>query len=195
MTSQDQFASYEHAGVRTAVELVNALVIDRAYGREGATPNPLPILSAHFAEDATWPPVQPGDLEALTAVAHRLRTVIELLVKEDIDAAAAAINDLLSEHPAHPHLSKDDGRWRLHHHPATASLIPMVTAITAEAMGRLISIDENFRLGICLADVCDRVFFDVSKNGSRRFCSASCQNRAKTAAFRRRKSEGAPPVG
>jgi predicted RNA-binding Zn ribbon-like protein len=30
------------------------------------------------------------------------------------------------------------------------------------------------------------VFIDVSKNGSRRFCSTTCQNRVKAAAFRGR---------
>ena len=34
---------------------------------------------------------------------------------------------------------------------------------------------------------CGRVFLDVSKNGSRRFCSVTCQNRVKAAAFRQRR--------
>jgi predicted RNA-binding Zn ribbon-like protein len=41
-------------------------------------------------------------------------------------------------------------------------------------------------LGTCDSDDCDRVFLDESKNGSRRFCSTTCQNRVKPAAFRRR---------
>ena len=35
-----------------------------------------------------------------------------------------------------------------------------------------------------------RVYVDVSRNGRRRFCSTSCQNRVKTAAFRARKVTG-----
>ncbi|MPZ28052.1 MAG: hypothetical protein GEV12_16990 [Micromonosporaceae bacterium] len=46
------------------------------------------------------------------------------------------------------------------------------------------------RLGTCGADDCDRVFLDGSKNGSRRFCSITCQNRVKAAAFRRRRAAG-----
>jgi predicted RNA-binding Zn ribbon-like protein len=42
------------------------------------------------------------------------------------------------------------------------------------------------RLGICTAPACDRVFVDASRNGTRRYCSTSCQNRVKTAAFRAR---------
>jgi len=42
------------------------------------------------------------------------------------------------------------------------------------------------RLGVCTAPRCDRVFVDTSRNGTRRYCSTSCQNRVKTAAFRAR---------
>jgi predicted RNA-binding Zn ribbon-like protein len=34
--------------------------------------------------------------------------------------------------------------------------------------------------------MCDRVFVDVSRNGTRRFCSETCQNRVKVAAHRAR---------
>jgi predicted RNA-binding Zn ribbon-like protein len=64
----------------------------------------------------------------------------------------------------------------------------MWTSITAEAVARLIGAGEQARLGICTADGCDRVFVDASRNGSRRFCSTTCQNRVKTAAFRRRRA-------
>jgi predicted RNA-binding Zn ribbon-like protein len=40
------------------------------------------------------------------------------------------------------------------------------------------------RLGVCTAPYCDRVYADKSRNGSRRFCSTTCQNRVKAAAFR-----------
>ena len=44
------------------------------------------------------------------------------------------------------------------------------------------------RLGVCSAPECDRVFVDVSRNGTRRFCSTACQNRVKAAAHRARRS-------
>jgi predicted RNA-binding Zn ribbon-like protein len=109
-----------------------------------------------------------------------------------VDAAADHLNGLLAAHPAHPHLAKDDGRWRLHHHPADAALVPMATAICADALGRLIGAGAASRLGTCDSDRCDRVFLDGSKNASRRFCSTTCQNRVKAAAFRRRHTIGSP---
>jgi predicted RNA-binding Zn ribbon-like protein len=47
------------------------------------------------------------------------------------------------------------------------------------------------RFGTCEGTGCGRVFLDVSKNGSRRFCSLACQNRVKAAAYRSRRSAGA----
>ena len=46
--------------------------------------------------------------------------------------------------------------------------------------------DLHDRLGVCTAPRCDRVYVDTSRNGTRRYCSTSCQNRVKTAAFRAR---------
>jgi predicted RNA-binding Zn ribbon-like protein len=69
----------------------------------------------------------------------------------------------------------------------------MWTATCAEALARLIGAGNADRLGSCEREGCDRVFVDVSKNGSRRFCSTACQNRVKVAAFRRRSRPGAGP--
>ena len=104
------------------------------------------------------------------------------------DAAARRLNALLARHPASPHLAKEDGIWRLHHHPADAPLLPMWTSICAEALARMIGAQAAHRLGVCNATNCDRVFADTTRNASRRFCSVACQNRTKTAAFRQRQA-------
>jgi predicted RNA-binding Zn ribbon-like protein len=46
--------------------------------------------------------------------------------------------------------------------------------------------EESGRLGVCTAARCDRVYVDISRNATRRFCSTTCQNRVKAAAFRER---------
>ena len=96
---------------------------------------------------------------------------------------------MLASHPAHPHLAKERGRWRLHHHPVEAGPAPMWTAICAEGLARAIGAGDAHRLGSCAGSDCERLFYDASKNASRRFCSTTCQNRIKTAAFRRRAKE------
>jgi len=125
------------------------------------------------------------------ALAVELREVFRTLDRGDVDGAATRLNVLLSAHPAHPHLAKEGGQWRLHHHPVDAALVPMCTAICAEGMARMIGTGHGERLGTCAATDCDRVFIDLSKNASRRFCSTTCQNRMKAAAFRQRRATGA----
>ena len=110
----------------------------------------------------------------------------------DVDGAAARLNQLLAEHPAHPHLAKEHGQWRLHHHPADAALVPMYTSICAEGLARMIGAGAVTASARARAPACDRVYVDVSKNASRRFCSTTCQNRVKAAAFRRRQERVHP---
>jgi predicted RNA-binding Zn ribbon-like protein len=191
VTGQRDFGSYEDAGAVIAVDLVNELALDHAFGRPAPRTDPFAAIQRVLAID---PPsaaqLRERDVPGFLALARRLREVFGALARCDVDAAAGRLNDLLAAHPAHPHLAKDDGHWRLHHHPADAALVPMATAITAEGMGRMIGAGAGSRLGTCSSDDCDRVFLDGSKNASRRFCSTTCQNRVKAAAFRRRARSG-----
>ena len=188
MTGQKLFASDDQAGVRAAVDLVNAVALEHAAGRPADTGDPLSRLATALAGD---PPslaaLGPDDVPAFLVLAGRLRSVFDDLRDGDVDAAAGRLNDLLADHPAQPHLAREDGRWRLHHHPLDAALVPMWTSICAEGLARAIGDGHAERLGSCAGTDCDRVFLDASKNASRRFCSTACQNRTKAAAFRRRR--------
>ena len=149
--------------------------------------DPFAVLAALLAVD---PPSTEGlrrhHVTAFHALSLRLREIIEFLDRRDVDDAALRINELLVEYPARPHLAKEDGQWRLHHHPIEAELVAMWSAITADALARLIGAGRAERAGICEAEGCSNAFIDGSKNGTRRFCSTTCQNRVKAASFRRR---------
>jgi predicted RNA-binding Zn ribbon-like protein len=181
------FSSYEDSGVVVAVDLVNELALERAFGRPVAAADPLEVLRQILAIDpASAARLRRRDVPGFVALARRLREIFVDLHGGDVDAAAGRLNALLATHPAHPHLAKEHGSWRLHHHPTDAALVPMCTAICAEGMARMLGAGDGTRLGTCDSDDCDRVFLDGSKNASRRFCSTACQNRVKAAAFRRR---------
>jgi CGNR zinc finger protein/putative stress-induced transcription regulator len=188
VTGQVMLDSYANdPGVVTALALVNALTLRHAYGRLVSAVEPQPAIVGILEID---PPslarFRPGDAPGFTELARHLRRIVDDLGRGDVDAAAGRLNTFLADHPAHPHLAKEDGRWRLHHHPADVALVPMWTSICMEALARLIGGGFPDRIGLCGAPACERAFADVSKNGSRRFCSASCQNRVKAAAFRHR---------
>lgn len=65
----------------------------------------------------------------------------------------------------------------------------VVLASAAIALHAQLTGHEPDRLGTCTAVRCADVFVDASPGGHRRFCSITCQNRTRVAAFRRRKSE------
>ncbi len=186
VTGQDPFDRYVNAGV--AVALVNALAIDYAFGRPASGPEPYVALQDVLEE---WDPpsaalLRNKDVPAFMALAQRVRGIFADLHRGDVDSAAGQVNELLVAHSAQPHLAKEVGQWRLHHHPVDAALLPMVTAVCAEGLAHMIGTDAVNRLGTCESNHCERVFLDKSKNASRRFCSETCQNRVKAAAFRRR---------
>ena len=190
MTGQEQFDSYDEINLQIAVNLVNELTVEHAFGRPAERPDPFDAIAMVLAIDPPFPALDQADVPAFVALAQQLRDVFENLDRGDLDAAANHLNELLAAHPAHPHLAMDHGHWRLHHHPVDAALVPQATAVCAEAMARMLDAGAASRFGTCDAELCDRVFFDGSKNGSRRFCSTTCQNRVKAAAFRRRQRPG-----
>ena len=187
VTGQVELDRHADAGVLTSVDLVNGLAVDLAYGRPAAVQNARDVIAAVLAVD---PPslamFTDTDRPGIVALAHVLGEVFASVARGDLDGAATRLNNLLAAHPAHPHLAQERGQWRLHHHPVETTLVPMCTAICAEGMARMIGAGQGGRLGTCGATDCDRVFIDVSKNASRRFCSTTCQNRVKAAAFRHR---------
>ena len=179
--------SYKDAGLLVSAELVNELA---AHDEPSA---PLPARQAIAALSrilAIDPPsvaqLSQAQVPAFVALARRIRSVFADLKGRDLDAAAGTLNGLLAAHPAHPHLAKERGAWRLHHHPHDAPLVPMWTAICAAGLAEMIGEGEAQRLGTCEREDCGRVYVDVSKNASRRFCSLTCQNRVKVATFRER---------
>jgi predicted RNA-binding Zn ribbon-like protein len=184
MTGQWHFDRYADAGMQVAVDLVNVLVVEPP-PPEASTPA---IADALAVDPPSVDRLQARHGQAFVELARRLREVLDRIDDGDVDAAAELLNVMLADHPAHPHLAKEDGAWRLHHHPADLALVPMWTAICAEALARLIATGQAGRLGICDADDCDRAYLDRSRNASRRFCSTTCQNRVKAAAFRARRA-------
>ena len=93
----------------------------------------------------------------------------------------------LRDYRAAPELSRHDGEpWHLHYRSTAAGLATEWGAGCAVGLAVVLDGQATGRLGVCRAGCCDRVFVDVSRNASRRFCSEACLNRTKVAAFRAR---------
>ena len=185
MTGKVKLDSYKDAGVLVSIELVNELVVGWEEGR--APRDAIATLKRILAVDAdSVAALKPAHARGFAGLAQELHRIFSDLDRGGVDAAATRLNGLLAKSPAHPHLAKEDGSWRLHHHPADAPLLPMWSAICAEGLASVISAGRAARLGICERSECGSAYVDLTRNASRRFCCLNCQNRVKVAAFRQR---------
>jgi predicted RNA-binding Zn ribbon-like protein len=191
VTGQVNFNSHTDTVVKMAVALVNLLTPgeDRSRAYEPPTgAERADKLNALFKSADSRAVVTSATAEAFTPVAEGLRTVFTAVAAGDIDGAAHQVNDLLAATGAHPALERHDGEpWHIHFHSADeTSLAKGWEAGCATGLAIVLGGELYERLGVCTAPHCDRVYVDVSRNGSKRFCSTACQNRVKAAAFRER---------
>ena len=181
------FNSHTDAVVQAAVGLVNLLTPGFRRGREYEPPSgdtateavAEVLRSAGGRRAPSW-----EEAMSLSFVAADLRAVF---AAGSVDEAAHLINEMLSRTGARPMLERHDGEpWHMHFHAADESLVNGWAAGCATGLAVVLSGELYDRLGVCTASRCDRVYVDTSRNGTRRYCSTSCQNRVKTAAFRAR---------
>lgn len=179
------------AVVAVAVGLVNALTAGDARGRPYLVPSgdqlPAAVSAALRAGRPDARDVTTEEAQEFAAVARVLRAVFEAVARDQLDEAASEVNALLARTGSRPRLDRhDDEPWHLHFHGADDSLVTGWAAGCATGLAVVLGSYLHGRLGVCTAGRCDRVYVDTSRNGTRRFCSTTCQNRVKTAAFRAR---------
>jgi predicted RNA-binding Zn ribbon-like protein len=191
------FNSHTDAVLAVAVALVNVLTPGCAHGRPYQPPSgdqrAGAARDALNADGATRErPVSVAEADELAGVAAELRQIFELVADHDADRAATGVNRLLARTGAHPYLEKHDQEpWHLHFHGTDDALATGWAAGCAAGLAVVLGGPEWGRLGVCTAPRCDRVYVDTSRNGTRRFCSTTCQNRVKAATFRERKGPSA----
>ena len=191
------FNSHTDAVLAVSVALVNGLTPGCAHGRPYRPPaGDQRAEAARAALNADGVardrPVSAAEADELAGVAAELRHVFEAVAAGEVDQAAAGVNALLARTGAHPYLDRhDDELWHLHFHGTDDGLATGWAAGCAAGLAVVLGGPEWHRLGVCTAPRCDRVYVDISRNGARRFCSTTCQNRVKAATFRERKAESA----
>jgi predicted RNA-binding Zn ribbon-like protein len=139
-----------------------------------------------FARTWHWTGVRTGTPAELAAV-RELRPTLAQFWATDKDTAVAVVNRVLRESHALPQLVKHDQLdYHVHATGPEAPLAERMAVEAAMAMADVIRADELGRLRVCGGGDCDDVYVDLSKNRSRRFCDATCGNRANVAAYRAR---------
>lgn len=188
--------------VEAAMELANA-VADRPPRDESSERDEAPagdddaaqlasalrrILVAHdFVRAQTATDAELAELADRAVVLARL---VERLPEGDLADVVEQINQQLQSSAIAPSLSAHDG-FALHIHWTGAST-PFAHQIAVDvlmALAQTLCDDGLDRFGRCAADGCDRVFYDTTRNHSRRFCAdPRCASRTHTAAHRSRRA-------
>ena len=127
-----------------------------------------------------------AELASLQSLRPRLRAML-LASRDDM---VTLVNEALDESRLTPHLVRhDDADWHLHAVADDNPLAERVLIETSMAVIDVIRTDEGSRITVCDDDTCEALALDLSRNRSKRYCSATCANRNAVAAYRARRAE------
>ncbi|MGW0394375.1 CGNR zinc finger domain-containing protein [Streptomyces sp. NPDC003042] len=150
------------------------------------------LLARHGEHPADLAPQAFGEADAaeLRAAARRMALV---LAESDEDRAAEALNALLEECGTRPRLTRHDGHpWHLHVDRGDgAGWSDWFLASGALVLAQLLTEYGRIAWGACAAPGCGRLFLATGPGSARRYCSTTCGARARVAAHRRRRRDGA----
>jgi predicted RNA-binding Zn ribbon-like protein len=126
--------------------------------------------------------------EAELRAVRRTRSLLREVWTLPRDDAVVVVNRMLRDGRALPYLARhDDYDWHLHATDPDAPLAVRMEVEAAFALIDVIRMNETGRLRVCAADDCTGLFVDLSRNGSKRFCTVRCGNRMNMIAHRSRK--------
>ena len=178
--------------------------IPRVAASEDSTPYPDTALLAGLLAGSgvrSCPPELLTD-HALTKIADRLHHVF---AAADLTDRVALIAELLTETAVSPALTlpgndadpDQETDPSTQAHPAATWQIPAprhaLLAAAALTLRHQLAEHDPARIGVCTGRRCADAFIDASPSGQRRFCSVTCQNRARIAAWRYRRTDQATP--
>ncbi|WP_420451888.1 CGNR zinc finger domain-containing protein [Ilumatobacter sp.] len=105
-------------------------------------------------------------------------------------AAASRVTEELTELPINPSIvDHGDIGPHIHWTPPTARFDDQMMADVMMALAQEICDNGTIRFGTCDASGCDHLFYDSTRNRSKRFCAdPRCASRTHTASHRRRRS-------
>lgn len=128
---------------------------------------------------------------SIDRVDERVGAMVERLVAlpgSQPEPTVGWINEQLAGIHITPLLTDHDGAdLHLHWTPSSATFDDQVVADFLMALAQEVCDHGTTRFGNCAASDCDHLFYDVTRNGSRRFCAdPRCASRTHTADHRKR---------
>ncbi|MFE2377286.1 CGNR zinc finger domain-containing protein [Streptomyces sp. NPDC059398] len=192
-------ACYDSSAVQTAVDLANTLKPVKGEDALGTVAQLRDFLAGHpgigpaeRASTAGTPRPDPRsrinrtDLAEVRAVRATVRAVLEQAAA-DPAGTAVLINDELRRSRATLVLRNDHDRWWTEAVSDTDRCSAHLATTTLGALASVIAALGPARLGMCAGQACRGTFVDLSRNGSKQFCTRTCAHRASVAAYRSRR--------
>lgn len=144
-----------------------------------------------FLAEAGFSRAENASQASVSRLTSRLKTLTPLfrsLPGLEEPVAAARVNEELTELPVSPSVvDHDEVGLHIHWTPATATFDDQVITDILMALAQEICDNGVIRFGVCSATDCDRLFYDGTRNRSKRFCSdPRCASRTHTADHRAR---------
>ncbi|TWV41910.1 hypothetical protein FRZ03_20215 [Streptomyces misionensis] len=189
-------AYYSPLVVQTAVDLANTLRPVKGEDTLESVEQLRDFLDDHPAAERPTSAANRGtglrhltraDLAEVRALRETVRKVLERANADAVEAAAL-INDGLRRSRATPVLRHEDGRWWTEVTSDTDRCAAHLAATTLSALASVIATLGPARLGVCAGPTCRATFVDLSRNGSKQYCTRTCSHRASVAAYRSRRS-------
>jgi predicted RNA-binding Zn ribbon-like protein len=162
------------------VDLVNAL----SDARDGDAADVRGVLHDHGFTQAKG-----ASAASIRRVESQMNPLLDTLTAlPTADPDPTWINEKLAERQITPSLTAHDGAGlHIHWTPTSAAFDEQVIADILMALAQEICDHGTQRFGTCAAVDCDHLFYDATRNGSRRFCSnPRCASRTHTADHRAR---------
>lgn len=144
--------------------------------------------------DAGFPRAKKAPAASVSRLADRLMALsglVQSLPDLDVDQASELVNEELTELAIAPSIVEHDGVGpHLHWTPATATFDDQVLADMLMAVAHELCDNGTIRFGRCGAEDCEDIFYDGTRNRSRRFCDdPRCASRTHTADHRARQKK------
>ena len=186
-----QDACHSSSAVETAVDLANTLRPVKGEDALETVEQLRDFLDSHPPAQGAdpWPRPTRTDLAEVRALRETVRGVLER-ASTDAVGVAVLINDGLRRSRATPALRHDHDRWWTEVTSDTDRCSALLAATTLSALASVIATLGPTRLGVCAGPSCRSTFVDLSRNGSKQYCTRTCAHRASVAAYRSRRSPG-----
>ena len=178
------------SGIDTEIRITLEAVLDFVNAHADGDVDTRAILHDHgFTRAAVAPEA------AIERVEDRLATLaprFASLPSSSAEQSAAWVNAELVELDIAPSLTEHDGAaLHIHWTPSSARFDDQVVADVLMALAQELCDTGTSRFGVCSATDCEHLFYDATRNGSRRFCNdPRCASRTHTADHRRRQRAG-----